>query len=167
LEEETCGLTSVLQATARLRSCFQFYASDAPRLSAGVSAKKMNLRFPASACALAAALLYAGCSPSPQARFAKQLKNADRVLLTKVSATNPAVSASISRTQAQDLCDAVSSATAGAGDTAPPFDSVRMEFFSGTNILGTIIVDEALFWLNNETYKVKTGAVRDLYRRLK
>jgi hypothetical protein len=31
-----CGLTSALQATARLRSCLHFYASGAPCLSASV-----------------------------------------------------------------------------------------------------------------------------------
>ena len=89
-------------------------------------------------------------------------------MLTKLSATNDARIIAISGAEAQELSDALRSATAGVGDVPPPFyESVTIDFLAGTNRLGAIIVEDDLFWLNKETYKDKTGTVRRFCMRSK
>jgi hypothetical protein len=71
------------------------------------------------------------------------------------------VSMSVDGEKAREVVSAVNSGEI-CGDVAPPVEALKVEFFKGTNSLGSMDFYEGIFWTNDGEYADHTGTLRML-----
>ena len=103
------------------------------------------------------------CGCSPQKTLARRLAGADRVIVTNtmerlgIAVTGPAV-------------DKIVQAIATAKKESPlvmAAPGLRLEFFTGAEHLGTVVIGGQVFWVGNTPYSDTTDTLNALYRRLR
>lgn len=111
--------------------------------------------------ALLLLLLVTLCACSPQKNLASRLTDADRVVVT-----NPSNSASITviGEHVKKIVHALEvSRKVSSNVSATP--GYRLDFFKGTNHLGTVPTSDLIFWIGKTPYHDKSGTLRALYER--
>jgi hypothetical protein len=98
-----------------------------------------------------------GCNR--HAKFADQISKADRLVVTKNVKGQDAVTMSVGGEKAREVVSAVDSGEI-CGDVAPPVEALKIEFFRGTNALGTMYFYEGIFWTRDGEYSDHTGTLR-------
>jgi hypothetical protein len=109
---------------------------------------------------LALAVLW-GCGRHP--KFADQIARADRLIVTKKVGGRGVVSMSVDGEKAREVASAVNSGEIW-GDVAPPVEALKIEFYRGTNTLGSMYTYEGIFWTKDGEYSDHTGTLRMLER---
>jgi hypothetical protein len=109
---------------------------------------------------LASAVVW-GCDR--QAKFADQIAKADRFVVTKKVGGRGVVSMSVEGEKAREVVSAVNSGEIW-GDVAPPVEALKIEFYKGTNDLGSMHTYEGIFWTKDGEYSDHTGTLRMLER---
>ena len=108
---------------------------------------------------LLAFAVLSGCDRHP--KFADQIAKADRLVVTKKVKGRGFVSMSLDGERARDVVSAVNSGEL-YGDVAPPVDAAKIEFFKGTNSLGSMYSYDGIFWTKDGEFSDQTGALRML-----
>jgi hypothetical protein len=110
---------------------------------------------------LLALAVLSGCDR--HAKFADQIAKADRLVVTKKVEGRGVVCMSVNGEKAREVVSAVNSGEI-YGDVAPPVGALKIEFYRGTNTLGSMYTYEGIFWTKDGEYSDHTGSLRMLER---
>jgi hypothetical protein len=113
-------------------------------------------RLPFIVClAIAAAL----CGCSQQHKFVQRISEADRVVLTNLYAGDP-FGMEVTNIEPKKIVAAISSAQENAKVLASP--NLRLEFFKGSNLLGTVTMCVNAFGIDGVQYVDSSGILESL-----
>jgi len=107
-------------------------------------------------------LLICVCGCSPQKSLAKQLKGADRVVVTN---TVRGLSISVTGTNV----DMIVKAIAASKKESPLIDAaigLRLEFYKGTNHIGTVDTSYEVFWVGKTPYSDTTETLKGICQKI-
>jgi hypothetical protein len=105
------------------------------------------------------------CGCSQQHKFVQRISDADRVILTNIYAGDP-FGIEVTNVDPQKIIAAISSAQRNATVMASP--NLRLEFFKGSNLLGTVNMCVNCFGVDGVQYVDSSGvleAVDNEYRK--
>ena len=112
-----------------------------------------------------AVIAAACCGCSQQHKFVQRISEANRIILTNIYAGDP-FGIEVTNIEPKKIVAAISSARKNPSVQASP--NLRLEFFKGSNLLGTVTMCVSAFGIDRVQYVDSSGvleAINDEYRK--